>query len=164
MTATNPWPPNNYTRADAAYLKVERFSWAVTCVLLLVPALVPGVLKIFFNVPVWLVIVPPVIVVIIAAWSWRIIRRRVTCLSYCEADNDLSVTSGYLWRKHVVVPYGRMQYVELSSGPIERKYGLCRLTLNTAESSATARILGVPREIGEALRERLVAKGEDQAL
>ena len=42
--------------------------------------------------------------------SWR----------YAERADDLLISRGVLWREVTVVPYGRMQLVEVTSGPVER--------------------------------------------
>ena len=164
MTAPNPWPPTSFIPADPELRTVRRICWALVFSPLLLAALVPAVLRLFFNVPAWVIALPVLLVLAAGALSWRIMHRQVAALGYREAERDLSVCRGVMWRKLVVIPYGRMQYVELTSGPLERRYGLCRLTLNTAESGATAHVLGLPAATGEALRERLVAAGEEQAL
>lgn len=165
MTTQNPWSPSNFTRADPGYFKVKLFGWALGWGIGLLIALVPLLLVLLgLEWPLWLVIAPPVIVVLLAALLLRILRRQVRALGYWERDTELIVCSGVMWRKQVAIPYGRMQYVEVNSGPLERRYGLCRLTLNTAGQSATAAVYGLPEAQGAALRERLVAAGEAQMI
>jgi membrane protein YdbS with pleckstrin-like domain len=60
----------------------------------------------------------------------------------------------------MVVPYGRMQYVDISVGPIERSLGLCTLKLHTASAGTNATIPGLPADEGARLREQLSARGE----
>ena len=106
--------------------------------------------------------IPVALVLALALLRLRIIRRQVRALGYLEREEDFIVRSGVLWRKQVVIPYGRMQYVEVNSGPLERRYGLCRLTLNTAGSAAHRPRFRTARAEGQALRERLVAAGEEK--
>ncbi len=128
-------------------------------------ALIPGILLATgIAVPLWLVILPVLLVVIIALLTLRILRRQVHALGYLEREEDFVVRSGVMWRKQLVIPYGRMQYVEVNSGPLERRYGLCQLTLNTAGAGATAHVYGLPEAQGQLLRERLVAAGEEKML
>lgn len=165
MAPTIPWSPNNFTPAHPDYFKVKITTWAITWGIVMLPALVPAALAVAgVGIPWWLAAVPVVLVLVIALLLLRIIRRQVAGLGYLERDEDFVVRSGVLWRKQVVIPYGRMQYVEVNSGPLERRYGLCRLTLNTAGSAATANVFGLPDAEGQALRERLVAAGEEKML
>ena len=55
----------------------------------------------------------------------------------------------------MVVPYGRMQYVDIGVGPVERSLGLCTLKLHTASPGTNASIPGLPTEEGARLREQL---------
>ena len=165
MTAPTPWSPSNFIGADPAYLKVRMIRWGIYSTIFLLISLIPLGLKLFgLGVPSWLLITPPLLVLLLALWNLRIMCRQVKALGYLEREADLVVRSGVMWRKQLVIPYGRMQYVEVNSGPLERRYGLCQLTLNTAGSSATAHVYGLPEAQGESLRERLVAAGEEQML
>ncbi|MEG2576310.1 MAG: PH domain-containing protein [Glutamicibacter sp.] len=165
MATATPWSPNNFTPAHRDYAKVKFTTWAITWGLFLLAALVPAVLAVTgVGIPLWLVLSPVLLVLAIALPALRIIRRQVAALGYLEREEDFIVRSGVMWRKQVVIPYGRMQYVEVNSGPLERRYGLCQLTLNTAGSAATAHVYGWPEREGQALRERLVAAGEEKML
>ncbi len=42
-----------------------------------------------------------------------------------------------------VVPYGRMQFVEITTGPVERLFGLATVKLHTAAAASDARIPGL---------------------
>ena len=164
MTAPAPWSPSSFTGADPAYLKVRMIRWAIYSTVFLLISLIPLGLKLFgLGVPSWL-LTTPLLALVLALWDLRIMRRQVKALGYLEREADLVIRSGVMWRKQLVIPYGRMQYVEVNSGPLKRRYGLCQLTLNTAGSSATAHVYGLPEAQGEALRERLVAAGEEQML
>jgi membrane protein YdbS with pleckstrin-like domain len=89
--------------------------------------------------------------------------RRFRAWGYCERSRDLLVRRGVLVRRLTVVPYGRMQLVEATSGAAERLFGLATIKLHTAAAATDARIPGL--EPGEAtrLRDRLAALGEAQA-
>ncbi|MFJ2621775.1 PH domain-containing protein [Glutamicibacter sp. NPDC087344] len=157
--------PNNFQPVAPEYYRVKLISWALNTAIYLLIALVPLILKLFtINVPLWLILAPPLLVALIALLVLRLLRRRIRALGYAERAEDLMVRSGVMWRKQLVIPYGRMQYVEVTSGPLERRYGLCKLTLNTAAGSATAVIPGLYEATGQELRERLSAAGEAKML
>jgi uncharacterized protein len=89
--------------------------------------------------------------------------RRVRAWSYAERAEDLLVCRGVMFRRMSVVPYGRMQYVEVTAGPFERAFGLATVRMHTAAAASDARIPGLP--VGEAgrLRDQLTSLGEAQA-
>jgi uncharacterized protein len=96
----------------------------------------------------------------IALWF---VRNRVRSWAYQERDEDLIVERGVLVRRLSVVPYGRMQFVDVSAGPIDRIFRLATVRLHTAAAASDARIPGLEREEAARLRDRLAALGEAKA-
>ena len=90
-------------------------------------------------------------------------RRRFSAWGYAERDQDLLVRRGVLVSRLSVVPYGRMQFVEVIAGPLERSFGLATVHLHTAAAASDARIPGLERDEAARLRDRLAALGEAQA-
>ncbi|MEU5688145.1 PH domain-containing protein [Streptomyces venezuelae] len=131
--------------------------------LLLVVWLVPlaaavGILLGLFAGPVWatFALVPLAVVV----WGWLVLGRNWRSWRYAERADDLLISRGVLWREETVVPYGRMQLVEVTSGPVERRFGLASVQLHTAAAATDARIPGLLPEEAERLRDRLTELGE----
>lgn len=96
-------------------------------------------------------------------WLWWLIGRRVRSFGYVERDDDLLVTSGILFRRLVIVPYGRMQLVDLVAGPLERALGLSTVQLHTAAATTDAKIPGLAPDVAASLRDRLAAQGEERS-
>jgi membrane protein YdbS with pleckstrin-like domain len=97
---------------------------------------------------------------LVALWF---VRRRVRAWSYTERDEDLIVSRGVLVRRLSVVPYGRMQFVDVTAGPVERAFRLATVKLHTAAAASDARIPGLERDEAARLRDRLAALGEAKA-
>lgn len=97
-------------------------------------------------------------------YRWHRQGRVYRIWGYAERETDLYIREGLWQRRLTVVPYGRMQVVTVNSGPIERKYGLATVTLETASSGTDATITGLPVAEADALRERLSELGEQQAV
>ncbi|GAB2903359.1 PH domain-containing protein [Streptomyces mayteni] len=95
-----------------------------------------------------------------ALWGWGALARNWRSWGYQERDDDLLIRRGVLWRQLTVVPYGRMQLVEVTSGPLERRFGLATLQLHTAAAATDATIPGLPPAEAERLRDRLTELGE----
>jgi hypothetical protein len=96
----------------------------------------------------------------IALWF---VRNRFRAWTYQERDDDLLVSRGVLIRRLSVVPYGRMQFVDVTAGPVERVYRLATVKLHTAAAASDARIPGLERDEAARLRDRLAALGEAKA-
>ena len=91
------------------------------------------------------------------------VQRRVQAWSYAEREDDLLVRRGVLFSRLSVVPYGRMQFIDVTAGPIERSFGLATVRLHTAAAASDARIPGLARDEAARLRDRLAELGEAQA-
>jgi hypothetical protein len=86
-------------------------------------------------------------------WMW----------GYVERADDLLVTHGALFKKLTVVPYGRMQLVDVEAGPIERSFGLVSVKLHTAAATTDAKVCGLTPDTASGLRDRLTQLGEAHA-
>ena len=90
-------------------------------------------------------------------------RNRFRSWVYQERDEDLIVERGVLIHRLSVVPYGRMQFVDVSAGPVDRVFRLATVKLHTAAAASDARIPGLERDEAARLRDRLAALGEAKA-
>lgn len=89
--------------------------------------------------------------------------RRFTTWAYAEREDDLLLRRGVLVRRTSVVPYGRMQYVDVTAGPLDRRMGLAKVVLHTAAAATDAVLPGLATGEAERLRDRLAALGEARA-
>lgn len=92
-----------------------------------------------------------------------LLQRRVSAWGYLEREDDLLVRRGVLVRRLSVVPYGRMQFIDVVAGPVERIFGLATVRLHTAAAATDARIPGLASEEAARLRDRLAELGEADA-
>ena len=98
-----------------------------------------------------------------AALALWFARNRFRSWAYQERDEDLIVERGVLIRRLSVVPYGRMQFVDVTAGTVDRIFRLATVRLHTAAAASDARIPGLEREEAARLRDRLAALGEAKA-
>jgi membrane protein YdbS with pleckstrin-like domain len=115
-----------------------------------------------WDVPGWVVTgaaVAAVLLVAAAGWLWWWAERNRRSWGWAEAEDDLLVTSGLMFRRLVVVPYGRIQYVDVEAGPVERRLGITRVSLHTASTETAATVPGVPADEARRLRDRLTDLG-----
>jgi membrane protein YdbS with pleckstrin-like domain len=109
----------------------------------------------------WLAIGAGAVVLGWAGLMW-LLGVQVRAISWAELPEELAIRRGRMWRRLVTIPYGRIQYVDLSSGPYKRQAGLADITVNTASPASSGDIPGLPVEVAEELRVRLAARGEAQ--
>lgn len=102
---------------------------------------------------------------LLAVTIWRVIRQSaiVRAWGYAEYDSGLHITSGVFFRRLTVVPYARMQAVEVSAGPLQRAFKVATVKLVTASAQSDAVIPGLEPKAAAALRDRLTERGETQA-
>ncbi len=93
----------------------------------------------------------------------RFLRNRFRSWAYQERDEDLVVKRGVAFRRLSVVPYGRMQFVDVTAGPIERLFKLSTIKLHTAAAASDARIPGLEQDEAARLRDQLASLGEAKA-
>ena len=97
------------------------------------------------------------------AWAWVLIGRNQRSWKYAEREDELLVSHGIMFRQLVVVPYGRMQFVDVAAGPLERAFGIATVELHTATPATDAKIPGLHPDEASRLRDRLSALGQAQA-
>lgn len=102
-------------------------------------------------------------VVLFAIYRSFVTVRAVRAWGYAERESDLLVRHGLVIRRLSIVPYARMQYVDVTAGPLERAFRLATVQLHTAAAASDARIPGLPPEEASRLRDKLTALGEDRA-
>ena len=73
-----------------------------------------------------------------------VVVRQVRALGYLEREHDLLLQRGIMFRATTVVPYGRLQYVEVTAGPLMRAARVAMLARAAALAGAllTAWYLG----------------------
>jgi membrane protein YdbS with pleckstrin-like domain len=103
------------------------------------------------------------VVVVAAASMLALLHGRYRSWGYTERAEDLLVRRGLAFRRISVVPYGRMQFLDVTAGPIDRLFGLATVQLHTAAAATNARIPGLARAEADRLRDRLAALGESRA-
>jgi membrane protein YdbS with pleckstrin-like domain len=111
----------------------------------------------------WLSVALWAVAAVLVVTRLALVERSWRSWGYVEREDDLYITHGVLFRSLVAVPYGRMQLVEVASGPLERAFGVATVTLKTASPATGAAIPGLAPEEAARLRDRLTELGEARA-
>lgn len=129
----------------------------------MVPLLVVVLLLPLAGVAAGVVVALWLVWLVVTVWLFWLIGRRVRSFGYAERSDDLLVTSGIMFRRLVIVPYGRMQLVDISAGPLDRALGVATVQLHTASAATNATIPGLPPAEAAGLRDHLAALGEQRS-
>ncbi|MEV6601123.1 PH domain-containing protein [Actinoplanes sp. NPDC051346] len=159
MSALEPWPDTvDWRQVSPKLITVELVGLATWIVILLAGLATAWVITDFWAWPVAMAAVA-----LLAVWRALVTVRAVRAWGYAERDNDLLVRHGLVIRRLSIVPYARMQFVDVTAGPLERALRLATVQLHTASAASDARVPGLPPDEAARLRDRLTALGEDRA-
>jgi uncharacterized protein len=138
-----------------AYVWVSLISSGLVLVIVLAIALVLHLL-----LHQWWVWIPAGVILLILVWTIAITPRQARAYGYQLRRDDLVFRRGILWQRVVAVPYGRMQLVDITHGPLDRGFGIAQLKLVTAAASTGVTIPGLPQAAAERLRDTLIDVAE----
>jgi membrane protein YdbS with pleckstrin-like domain len=102
------------------------------------------------------------VVVIGTIVSLIVAPRRARSIGYLLREDDLLFRRGIMFQRFVSVPYGRMQLIDITRGPVGRMLGLADLKFVTAAASTGVMIPGLPDAEAAELRDRLVTLAESR--
>ena len=92
---------------------------------------------------------------------WLIVRtplRRYRARGYQIDADRLRVVRGLVFNSDTVVPFGRVQHIDVDQGPLERAFGLGTLILHTAGNhNASVSLPGLAHADALAMREEIRA-------
>lgn len=100
------------------------------------PALFTALLG-WWNWAPWAYIGLPALVLVLRVLSLILTTRQVRALGYSERADHLLIRRGLMFRSITTIPYGRIQYVDMESGPLESQRKLARITIKTAADSSS---------------------------
>ncbi|WP_169583142.1 MULTISPECIES: PH domain-containing protein [Microbacterium] len=106
--------------------------------------------------------IPGGIMTVVLVWTLAILPRQARSIGYQLRTDDLVFRRGILWQRFVAVPYGRMQLVDITHGPLDRGFGIAQLKFVTAAATTGVVIPGLEQTTAETLRDHLVAVAESR--
>jgi uncharacterized protein len=159
VTAFSIWPDDvQWRRVSPKLLWVELLALVGGWAFLVVPCVLAWLIFDF-----WPILLLAGLVTVSTLIRAVLLPRVIRAWGYAERTEDLLVRHGRLIRRLSIVPYGRMQFVDVTAGPLERAFGLATVQLHTAAAASDARVPGLPPQEAARLRDRLAALGELRA-
>ncbi|MEW4468675.1 PH domain-containing protein [Parasphingorhabdus sp. JC815] len=91
-------------------------------------------------------------VIIFTVLPGRIYRR----WGYDMGDEQLRILRGYLWRTDTIVPFNRIQHIDVAQGPMQRMFGLSTLIVHTAGThNSIVALPGLAPQDAESMRDTI---------
>lgn len=162
-------PEKRYFPLDPRSIRVEQLTGLIIFLVLTIAALVGLAISYFSGSrPTWIWwtvaggLVAGSFVLLLLAIYWPKLEYRYTRWTW-DADG-LEIHRGVFWQHRITVPISRIQHVDVSQGPVQRQFGLGKVTVHTAGTQhAAVELSGIAYEAAVWLREQIIAGqgGED---
>jgi membrane protein YdbS with pleckstrin-like domain len=158
----------------AADLEMEPMAPAYAREVLTQQLIAWGVISLVSIIPYLLVVRPetlknylallPLAAILLALLVIALVIKQVRVKAFAVREHDIAYRAGLFWRKTIVLAYDRIQHIEVTTGPLQRKFGLASLKFFTAGgSSVDLRIDGLNAERAAQLREFILQRNIDTA-
>ena len=155
MTNRLDLPTVDWRRVSPKYVLVDVIGNVVLMIGLVAVSSIPAYVS---RVAAWWILPAAVLVIMIVVIAF--VPRRVRAIGYQLRDDDLLFRRGLLFQRFVSVPYGRMQLIDITRGPVSRALGLSDLHFVTAAASSGVVVPGLLVADADELRDQLVALAE----
>ena len=107
----------------------------------------------------WILAAVGISSVFILVWPAIAVPR----IGIASREKDIAYRHGVIWRSVTAIPFSRIQHVETSRGPLDRRFGTASLQLFTAGgSSGDLHVHGLDAEHAERLRGFVVSRIGEQ--
>ncbi len=143
----------------AAYEREVKTQQLIIWLPLLIISFIP-----FLLVQIIFLLLIPAAILLLATIIFNLVVRKSKVKGVALREFDIAYRSGLFWRKIVIVAFNRVQHVEVSSGPLQRKFGMASVKIFTAGgSSVDLRVDGLTAERAEQIRTFIASKINDSA-
>ena len=158
FSATDP----RTARVSPKLVKVRFLGKLARWVLMIAACIALHIVTVVLSWP-WWVHLCTIPVYLFVAQSIVFTPRRARALGYLTRENDIVFREGILFRSVTILPYGRIQDININEGPIERAYGLSTITLKTAGGALSdVSIPGLERREAERIRDLVTREAHEK--
>lgn len=136
---------------DSRYARRLQLQSLITTAVMVVAVFVAQLMPLPIDRSLFLAAWLAVAVVGVSGMLWPLVS--VPRKGYAIRDKDILYRSGVIWRTVTAMPFNRVQHVETSSTPLDRRFTQAALQLFTAGGSGgDLKIEGMPADVAERLR------------
>ena len=173
-TVLAPPPPSfadGVPRAlERAWIEAERTAGAIVCGLIALGAGIALAACIALNlveaplhwilIAAWLLLAPTLMWITMRWPHWEYPRT-----GYRVLPDRIEAWRGLFWRKSWSIPCARVQFTDVSQGPLQRKHGIATLQVHTAGTASNeVSVPGLPHALALEIRDWLVDRTSDDAV
>jgi len=139
------------TKLHPNYVKVTRISGLLTLLPLLAGALA---IESSGLLPTGVIFIPFALLALVLVGFMP--ARRYAARGFDMGQDRLRVVKGVLFHSDTIVPFSRVQHIDVQQGPLERAFGIARLILHTAgKHNASVTLPGLAHDDAGAMREAI---------
>lgn len=151
------------TKLDPAYTTVMRIEGTLIVLPFFVAALVLGMAGVLPPPWTWAPMLVPLLIALVMVML--IPMKRYRSRGYHMAADRLRVVKGVMFHADTVVPFSRVQHLDVEQGPLERAFGIARLILHTAGThNSSVTLPGLAHGNAVAMREEIRAHVKRESL
>ena len=144
------------TAVERRYKKVIWFNESLVFIMLLA---LPVIAYFFLELPNWILIVVVAILLIIFILRTIEIEKGFPLKQFGIRQHDILYQSGFFYFTETLIPYNRIQHVEIKQGPLSRLFSLHALHLYTAGASSGDLVInGLNKDTAEKLKAKVLDK------
>lgn len=148
-------PAPALTPVEPGYRTVLRIQWALLMVPLTIGAIAIDLLILRGNDLPWGFLSVAFVLLTLIAVAVTAARQH-SRWGYALGHDDLRVVRGYAFHTDTVVPFVRVQHIDVGQGPVERLCGVAHLVVHTAGThNSIVTLPGLTRADAEAMRDTI---------
>lgn len=143
---------------EKKYLTVMYLNRLITLVILAI-LFVVSVVLIPFDINLWITGSIGSVLILLFLFMLIITPNAFKVKAYAIRSRDILYRRGLIFRTTTIIPFNRVQHVELKTGPVDRLFGLSRLKVYTAGGSQSdLTIPGLGSATSQNLKELIITK------
>ena len=144
----------DFKSLEKNYLKVFRISSVIITLLISMPFTISSSVFWDFSWP---------FRVLAFIGIWLLLYSLVHWYSIQLTEAGLKIHQGVFWRQQNMVPRNRVQHIDITTGPLERRYDLSKLVVHTAGTrNATITLPGLLHADAADLRQELINSNQTE--
>lgn len=146
---------DSMTQLDPGYILLLRLSAFIWAIILAIPIFIGDAAMANEGLIEPFVVAAPISLIFLLM-IFLLPRRRYNRWGYNMTDGQIQIVRGYLFYTDTIVPFNRVQHIDVAQGPLMRLFGLSSLVLHTAGThNSTVVLPGLRRDTAEEMRDTI---------
>ncbi len=148
-----------YLTLSEHYPRISAFSGFIGWAFILVALLFVDFL--IEKIDIHIVVFPILLLVAISSGFYGFYAAKIC--GYSKNECALHFKQGLWWRKQTALSFSRIQHIDISHGPLERKFGMATIKFFTAGgASSDLKIPGLPSKVADEMRSEILTYTQNE--